>query len=306
MALGYLDNSKLYAIASAIRAKTSKSATMTVDEMPDEIGSITAGAVVEPLNVTENGTYSASSGYAYNPVTVSVSGGGGLSVDDVAMRTYGSELNGNASYIAPYAFYQNKTVTSVSFPSASFISNYAFASCQSLEDVSLQNVGEIGNYALANCVKIYAADFPEVKSVRQNAFRACTLLRSVTMPKVETVDQAAFMSCTNLRSVSFPNATTIGSSAFQSCYSLSAVTLGSVETIWNSAFYLCSRLTSLNLASVSSVPALKASVFNATPIGGSSIYTGGYGSVFVPSSLYSSFLTAMNWSSIASRIVSVS
>lgn len=43
MALGYLDDSKLYAIASAIRSKTSKSATMTVDEMPTEIASINGG-----------------------------------------------------------------------------------------------------------------------------------------------------------------------------------------------------------------------------------------------------------------------
>lgn len=43
MALGYLDDSKLYAIASAIRAKTGDSATMTVDDMPDEIESISGG-----------------------------------------------------------------------------------------------------------------------------------------------------------------------------------------------------------------------------------------------------------------------
>lgn len=43
MALGYLDDSKLTAIADSIRSKTGKSATMTVDEMPDEIESISGG-----------------------------------------------------------------------------------------------------------------------------------------------------------------------------------------------------------------------------------------------------------------------
>ena len=33
---------------------------------------------VEPLSVTQNGTYTATAGHAYSPVTVSVSGGGGL------------------------------------------------------------------------------------------------------------------------------------------------------------------------------------------------------------------------------------
>lgn len=83
MALGYLDDSKLYAIASAIRAKTGDSSTMTVDDMPDEIVSISTGAQVEPLSVTENGTYTASAGYAYSPVTVDVAGGGdGGSISD--------------------------------------------------------------------------------------------------------------------------------------------------------------------------------------------------------------------------------
>jgi hypothetical protein len=47
-------------------------------------------------------------------------------------------------------------------------------------------------------------------------------------------------------------------------------------------------------------------VFYSTPIGGRTTSTGGvYGSVFVPSSLYSSFITATNWTSISARIVSV-
>lgn len=43
MALGYLDDGKLTAIADSIRSKTGKSATMTVDEMPGEIESISGG-----------------------------------------------------------------------------------------------------------------------------------------------------------------------------------------------------------------------------------------------------------------------
>ena len=35
--------------------------------------------VVEPLSVTQNGTYTAQTGHAYSPVTVNVSGGGGVS-----------------------------------------------------------------------------------------------------------------------------------------------------------------------------------------------------------------------------------
>lgn len=38
----------------------------------------TTQTVVEPLSVTQNGTYTATTGHAYSPVTVNVSGGGGL------------------------------------------------------------------------------------------------------------------------------------------------------------------------------------------------------------------------------------
>jgi hypothetical protein len=64
-------------------------------------------------------------------------------------------------------------------------------------------------------------------------------------------------------------------------------------------------LTELYLTDVSSVPNLKTSVFINTPINGYSATAGQYGSVYVPASLYESFLTANHWSSIASRIVSV-
>lgn len=47
------------------------------------IGSISTGSstTITPLNVTENGTYTAPTGTAYSPVTVNVSGGGGGSFD---------------------------------------------------------------------------------------------------------------------------------------------------------------------------------------------------------------------------------
>lgn len=40
---------------------------------------VTNGTIVEPLNVTENGTYAPPAGTAYSPVIVNVEGGGGSS-----------------------------------------------------------------------------------------------------------------------------------------------------------------------------------------------------------------------------------
>lgn len=69
---------KLTAIADAIRNKTGSTATMTRDEMPTAIEGISGGGevaepVIEPLAITENGTYTAPDGVdGYSPVTVNV------------------------------------------------------------------------------------------------------------------------------------------------------------------------------------------------------------------------------------------
>lgn len=65
---------KLSAIGTAIRAKTGKTALMTLDEMPTEIASITSGGdpVINPLEVTANGTYTATDCDGYSPITVNV------------------------------------------------------------------------------------------------------------------------------------------------------------------------------------------------------------------------------------------
>lgn len=42
------------------------------------VGTASGSVTVDPLSVTQNGTYTAQTGHAYSPVTVNVSGGGGL------------------------------------------------------------------------------------------------------------------------------------------------------------------------------------------------------------------------------------
>lgn len=62
-------------IADAIRAKTGDTDDIVADSFPTEISSIPQSGVditVEPLSVTENGTYTAPTGKAYSPVTVNV------------------------------------------------------------------------------------------------------------------------------------------------------------------------------------------------------------------------------------------
>ncbi len=64
----------LYDIADAIRAKNGSADTYTPPQMAAAIAAIPTGSDVdvEPLNVSQNGTYTAPSGKAYSPVTALV------------------------------------------------------------------------------------------------------------------------------------------------------------------------------------------------------------------------------------------
>lgn len=330
MALGYLDDSKLYAIASAIRAKTGDSATMTVDDMPDEIGSISTGAQVEPLSVTENGTYSAPTGYAYSPVTVNVSGGGGGDLGAFIDRTIsGTVTDSDVTTIGSHAFAGCSQLTGVSFANAASLSVNAFGNCYKLQSAYIPNVATIQGSGFCRCSSLHDVVADSCTLLQDRAFEGCSALSSFNAPnltgirwyafsscglvgfsadKVSAISSYAFHNCKSLLSVSFASVQTVGSSCFYGCNSLSAAFLGSKLTrLSANAFYSCWRLTELHLESVATVPTLQNSnAFTSTPIAGFTSYTGGvYGSIFVPSSMYNAFSAAANWSLFKSRMVSV-
>lgn len=64
-------------------------ANKNMANLASAIGSISTGSstTITPLSVTENGTYTAPTGTAYSPVTVNVSGGGGITFGDWVLST---------------------------------------------------------------------------------------------------------------------------------------------------------------------------------------------------------------------------
>ena len=168
------------------------------------------------------------------------------------------------------------------------------------------NASYIGSSAFQYCSFLTAASFPSCTSIRQYAFQYCSYLTTISFPVCTSIEYSAFQYCSSLTAASFPSCTSIGSYAFQYCSSLTAASFPVCTSIGNYAFRSCYHLLSLYLTSVSQVPTLGTNVFSSTPIGGYTTSTGGvYGSVFIPSSLYASFLTATNWSLISYCIVSV-
>ena len=222
----------------------------------------------------------------FAPAIASISGGGGgITVDDIAGRKISGSIYGStASIVRPYAFYACYDLTAASFPSATTLGVYAFGYCYSLTTISFPLVQTISASAFYNCSRIISANFSELVSIGNAVFSNMTSLQSFVAPKVKYIGINAFHACRLLSELSLPVISYIGSSAFQGCY----------------------KLLSLYLNSVSAVPSLGTNAFSTTPIGGRTTSTGGvYGSVFVPASLFNSFKTATNWSSISARLVSV-
>ena len=175
----------------------------------------------------------------------------------------------------------SKTISGTFSANCSTIGTYAFYVCGSLNSVNFPSCTSIGSYAFVGCYNLSYANFPE-----------CT-----------TISNSAFVNCSNLSYVSFPKCTFIASYAFSQCSTLATASFPKCTYIGNYAFYSCRALSQLYL-NVSSVFSLGGSyAFASTPMSNST-YLGYYGSIYVPSSLYSNFRTATNWSRYSARIAS--
>lgn len=113
--------------------------------------------------------------------------------------------------------------------------------------------------------------------IRENAFNGCGALTNVVISG---------------------SVTTISATAFYGCYSLGGIKIpDSVTSIGNNAFYDCGCVRFYDFTRHTSVPALLST----------SAFTGISDDceIRVPAALYDEWITATNWSSLASKIVAV-
>lgn len=202
---------KLTNIADAIRSKTGGTEALTLDEMVTEIDGIETGGVVESLEITSNGTYTAPEGIdGYTPVVVNVPQDGAPTAEEL---TFSGSLSSIFSY-ENWNWFIDKYGSQITFENVSSAQNM-FSSNTTIEDLNMFTIPFTNN---ANI---------------QSIFNGCKNLKK--LPKVSgAIDRYIynfFGSCYNLTSDEINNfltsltvypASTSSSytSIFSSCYSV--------------------------------------------------------------------------------------
>ena len=134
-------------------------------------------------------------------------------------------FDGDVTSVGDYAFYECRSLTSVTIPdSVTTIGSYAFSDCSSLTSVTIPDgVTTIGDDAFSDCSSLTSVTIPDsVTTIGDYAFYYCDSLTSVTIgDSVTEIGDRAFFYCSSLTSVTIPDSvTTIGNSAFRGCRSL--------------------------------------------------------------------------------------
>lgn len=161
-------------------------------------------------------------------------------------------------------------------------------------------------------------EFESVKSIGANFFQNNQTIKSVSFPNSTNTGATAFFDCRQLESIYFPKATLVNGYSFRNCVKLTNVKLESVTTLGDYCFQGCLGLETMNLPKCTSI-SLTAFVgglskFDTLVLGSDTRCTlagvgafvntpfrnGTGGTVYVPSTLVSSYESAANWSSLES------
>lgn len=161
-----------------------------------------AEPVIQPLEVTENGTYTAPSGVdGFSPVTVNVeASGGGNSEEDVAallentMRTLNNSI---ATKLRTRACQYASALVTVNLPSCKTIGTFAFSGCTSLTTVHLALATSITSQSFYGCTKLKHADFGAAGSIEAQALSGCSALTELILRKTGSICTLANVNALN-------------------------------------------------------------------------------------------------------------
>ena len=157
--------------------------------------------------------------------------------------------------IAQQAFYNNRTITSVTFgKNVKTVGANAFITCKALERVYMENsaVSSIGEYAFQSCKALTTVTLPNtLTAVSPYTFSWCSALSEITLGEgVREIGEYAFSNCENLAALTVKSKIDrICEFAFSDCSALSAIDLSrGIGEIESSAFSGCSSVSSVKFA----------------------------------------------------------
>lgn len=278
-------------------------------------------------------TYSSYGNYTikiYGMTAIASSSGGGITGDSSNSNATitGIFFSESVTSIGNYAFTSCRSLETVIIPSGiTSIGTYVFYCCYGLSTVIIRSgIKGVGGYSFYNCYHLKTAILSKgITSISDQAFRDCSSLTHIVFPNgLGAIYANAFYGCRSLERVILPDSvTTLGNYTFAYCYRLRDVKLPSgLKVIPYSGFLQCHGLYRIAIpGSVTSVSAgsfdhctnMKECDFTACTAIPKLVQNTAFNNcsnlmkILVPSSLYSSWITASTWStaSIANKIVAV-
>ena len=273
-------------------------------------------AVIEPLSVSANGTYTAPTGPdGYSPVTVDVPGPSGtktitangmhsvagFATAEVNVPASGDKsvglIDGTATVyesdevltVRNLAFNAHTALQRVSLPNATSIGNSAFNQCSALTDLNLPAMTTAGAYAFRD-TRLQDVEFPALRTTGLSCFLNTYFITGG--PFLETVRLPSYYG-TNATSSSTPQ-------TFASQTKLKTVDIGTggvtaTLTVSNQDFYGCSALDTL-IIRYNRVATLRGT----NALTGTKI-AGGTGFIYTPRDYLAAYQSATNWATYSAQ-----
>lgn len=195
-----LDDTRLMAIADAIREKTGTTELYKPSEMANAIKEIQTG-------------------------------GGSGNIDALIDRSV-TEISSNVAIIGENAFTKCVSLISANLPLATKVSHNAFSNCDNLESVNIPLVENVGQNAFSNCKKLTSVNLPCATFINSNAFYKCETLVTADLGSTTYISGYTFGYCHSLKAVimrSTKKNNLVATSAFNNCYRI----LGTVNATYN-------------------------------------------------------------------------
>lgn len=186
-------DSKLTAIADAIRAKTGGTEALTLDGMAE---------AVEGLQI-----------------------GGGDLLPAIINRTVAEVNDSTIVSVGQYAFYACDNLRTLRLTACQEVQDNGIYYCTKLTSVELPACTRVGGTGFYMCSELTSINLPMCTYAGYRAFQSCRSLKTVKLPICETIGAQCFISCYYVESIDIGFCTNIYAKTFSDCCSLKALVI---------------------------------------------------------------------------------